>query len=158
MVRSVRPSMVRFATTWLSDAETAEDAVQDVLCKLWVIRSRLSAVRSFEALTRVMLRNRLVSILRKAHFATVSIDGLSEEEEPCEGDEASADLEEVLRLVRALPPLQQSILMMRHADGLEVEEIARLIDSSPDAIRANLSRARRRVKQQFLAKQQHEQD
>ena len=39
---------------------------------------------------------------------------------------------------------------MKHVDGYEVEEIASLTGSTPEAVRMNLSRARRRVKELFF--------
>jgi RNA polymerase sigma-70 factor (ECF subfamily) len=58
--------------------------------------------------------------------------------------------EEILNLVNALPDLQQAVLRMKHIEGLEVDEIARIINSNAVAVRANLSRARRKVKEQFM--------
>ena len=44
-----------------------------------------------------------------------------------------------MRLINKLPGLQQTILRMKHVDGFEVEEIARLTGSTPEAVRMNLS-------------------
>ncbi|MCD8185461.1 MAG: sigma-70 region 4 domain-containing protein [Rikenellaceae bacterium] len=55
-----------------------------------------------------------------------------------------------MRIVDALPELQQAVLRMRHIDELEVQEIAQLTGSNPEAVRMNLSRARRKVKEIFL--------
>ena len=46
--------------------------------------------------------------------------------------------------------MQQAVLRMKHLDGLEVGEIAELPGSTPEAVRMNLSRARRRVKEMFM--------
>jgi len=42
---------------------------------------------------------------------------------------------------------------MKHVDGFEVEEIAGLTGSTPEAVRMNLSRARKRVREQFFKMQ-----
>ena len=55
-----------------------------------------------------------------------------------------------VEVIGTLPDLQQSILRMKHLEGFEVEEIARLTGSTPVAVRTNLSRARKRVKEQFM--------
>ena len=44
-------------------------------------------------------------------------------------------------------------LRMKHVDGFEVEEIAGLTGSTPEAVRMNLSRARKRVREQFFKMQ-----
>ena len=45
---------------------------------------------------------------------------------------------------------EQAILRMKHIDGFEVEEIARLTGSTVIAVRTNLSRARKKVREQFM--------
>ena len=59
-------------------------------------------------------------------------------------------MEELLALISTLPNFQQAILRMKHIEGFEVEEIARLTGSTPVAVRTNLSRARKKVREQFL--------
>ena len=59
-------------------------------------------------------------------------------------------MQELLELISTLPDLQQSILKMKHIDGFEVEEIARITGSTAIAVRTNLSRARKKVREQFM--------
>ena len=59
-------------------------------------------------------------------------------------------MQELLDMIATLPDLQQSILKMKHIEGMEVEEIARLTGSNPIAVRTNLSRARKKVREQFM--------
>jgi RNA polymerase sigma-70 factor (ECF subfamily) len=42
---------------------------------------------------------------------------------------------------------------MKHIDGFEVEEIASITGSNPEAVRMNLSRARKKVKELFFKMQ-----
>jgi RNA polymerase sigma-70 factor (ECF subfamily) len=39
---------------------------------------------------------------------------------------------------------------MKHVDGFEVEEIAAITGSAPEAIRMNLSRARKKIREIFF--------
>ena len=48
-----------------------------------------------------------------------------------------------------VPTLQQTILRLRHIEGMEMREIAELTGSSEVAIRQTLSRARKALKQQY---------
>ena len=59
-------------------------------------------------------------------------------------------MDELLNLIADLPDLQQAVLRMKHVEGFEVEEIARLTGSNPIAVRTNLSRARKKVREEFL--------
>jgi RNA polymerase sigma-70 factor (ECF subfamily) len=53
--------------------------------------------------------------------------------------------ERVMEMIRTLPDKQQTILRMKHIDGMEVSEIARTTGMTEEAVRQNLSRARRRI-------------
>ncbi len=55
-----------------------------------------------------------------------------------------------MHIMEQLPGLQQTILRMKHIDGFEVKEIAELTGSTPEAVRVNLSRARKKVRDLFL--------
>ena len=56
----------------------------------------------------------------------------------------------MLRLMSKLPDAQKTVLRMKHLDGLETSEIARITGSSEESVRQNLSRARRKVMQMFI--------
>jgi translation elongation factor TU len=58
--------------------------------------------------------------------------------------------EKVMQLIATLPDAQQAILRMKHIDGLETSEIASITGSSEEAIRKNLSRARKRILKMFI--------
>ena len=57
---------------------------------------------------------------------------------------------EVDRVMSQLAPAQQAVMRMRHSEGLETEEIARIIGTTPANVRVLLCRARARVKSLFV--------
>ena len=59
-----------------------------------------------------------------------------------------------MAVIDTLPPLQQTILRLRHAEGMEMAQLAALIGSSEVALRKALSRARMAVRQKYT--QQYE--
>jgi RNA polymerase sigma-70 factor (ECF subfamily) len=54
------------------------------------------------------------------------------------------------KIIDALPPLQKAIITMKDIDEYEVEEIAGVTGSQPEAIRVNLSRARKKVREEYI--------
>ena len=56
----------------------------------------------------------------------------------------------VIKMISTLPDAQQTVLRMKHIDGLETSEIARITGSSEEAIRQNLSRARKKILKMFM--------
>ena len=144
----MRPALLRMAIRYLEDSDEAEDAVQDVLLKLWFLRDRLDQYRSVDALAIVITKHLCINRLRGVRIEKVDLEqGIS----IGGGENPEMKLvEEILEVIGTLPDLQQSILRMKHLEGFEVEEIARLTGSTPVAVRTNLSRARKRVKEQFM--------
>ena len=139
----MRPALLRMAIRYLENSDEAEDAVQDALLKLWFLRDRLDQYRSVDALAIVITKHLCINRLRGTRIEKVDLEqGIS-----IGGGE---NPEMILEVIGTLPDLQQSILRMKHLEGFEVEEIARLTGSTPVAVRTNLSRARKRVKEQFM--------
>ena len=55
----------------------------------------------------------------------------------------------VMQIIDTLPTLQQTIMRLRHVEGMEMSEIATLTGSSEVAVRKALSRARQAVRERF---------
>lgn len=151
--KRMRPALLRLALRYMEDADEAEDMVQEVLLKLWFLRHRLDQYKNLDALAMVITKHICCNHLRQRKLMTVTLEeGLSVGGD--EGPEMSLVREErmgeLLAMIETLPDLQQSVLRMKHIEGFEVEEIARLTGSTPVAIRTNLSRARKKVREQFI--------
>lgn len=129
------------------DGEEAEDVVQDALLRLWQLHDRLSM--PLDSLARVLVRNLSIDHLRRRK-SSVSIDKLDVVEA---APEADPRYERVMKLVDALPPVQQAVMRMRNMEGMEYEDIARLIGSTPQAVRQVVSRARRAILDKYKSAQ-----
>lgn len=152
-VLPVRERLLLYARKLLDDPDDAEDVVQEVFLKLWYTRDVLDRYQNLPALaTRIAQRlclNRLKTRGRMEGDLSECL-ALSDDTTPYTQLERKENVERVMRIIDMLPGLQQAILRMRHVDGLEVDEIAGLTGSTPEAIRMNLSRARKRVRDQFF--------
>ncbi len=149
----LRSQLLVYANHILNDREGTEDIIQEVFLKLWHIRKELDRYHAVPALafqiTKNLCLNRLKVRDRTGSFPEgydLSDNSLS----PHMALEQKDNVRHVMHIIDQLPGLQQSVLRMRHVDGFEVEEIAELTGSSPEAIRMNLSRARKRVKELFF--------
>ena len=149
----MRPALLRLAMHYTEDADEAEDVIQEVLLKLWFLRDRLDAYRSVDALAIVITKHLCLNRKRSVQAEKVSLEEGMEivcEDTPEQTLIREERMDELLELIAGLPNLQQAILRMKHVEGFEVEEIARMTGSTPIAIRTNLSRARKKVREQFL--------
>jgi RNA polymerase sigma-70 factor (ECF subfamily) len=153
-VLPISNKLLRFARQILQDEEEAKDVLQDIFLKLWQKREELVKVDNLEAFTFRMMRNRCLDVIRLRR--TVSLEVVKKnnrlEEESSDTDylenEEMAGL--VRRIITELPDLQRTIIHLRDIEQLEYEEIAEATNLNVNAIRVNLSRARKRVRDEIL--------
>lgn len=151
----LRDRLMSYALRLLGNRDDAEDIVQEVFFKLWFMRDDLDRYNHVQSLSLTITKHLSVNQLKKNEREYDSLDENIEADDfsPYTGLERKDELEQVLKIVNRLPDLQQSVLRMKHIDGLETNEIAALTGSSPEAVRMNLSRARKKVRDWFLDKQ-----
>ncbi len=151
MAPALRERIVGMAAR-ICPPDMADDVAQDTLMRLWTMRDRLDTYTSIEALAMVIARNRAIDLTRESAVVT-GLDGVERQElypapdEAMTASEASAEIDSILA---TLPSVQQSLLRMRHTEGMEIAEIAEITGSTPGAIRTALSRARQNVKELFM--------
>jgi RNA polymerase sigma-70 factor (ECF subfamily) len=153
LIRRIRRQLHREALRLLADNDEAEDVTQEAVLKLWAMRRQLDEYHSVEALAMVMVRR--LSLSRKRTAATISLTDcqqtdVSNDASPEELLIMQEEEAKVMQLIATLPDAQQAILRMKHIDGLETSEIASITGSSEEAIRKNLSRARKRILKMFI--------
>jgi len=155
-VLPLREELLFYAQRLIEDKDDSEDIIQEVFLKLWYMRGELNRYDNVAALsmtiTKHLCLNRL-KVRQRIYEDVKDVTLVSETPTPYFQLEQKDNLDKVMRIIDRLPDLQQTILRMKHIDGYEVEEIAELTGSTPDAVRMNLSRARRRVKDIFFKMQ-----
>jgi len=153
----IRPKLLAYARRLLGSMEEAEDIVQETLLKLWFMRQELLRYRQPSALAFVIAKNlslnHLKSCKRRCKNPETPISTANSPERIWQEKEQSR---QIMDVVAQLSGLQQAIIRMRHIEDKDVDEIAQLIGSSPEAVRMNLSRARRRIKDLFFKQHPHE--
>jgi len=153
-VLPISNKLLRFATQILQNEEEAKDVLQDVFLKLWQKRDELGKVENLEAFAFRMTRNRCLDLIRLRR--TISIDSLKKsgfrDEECSETDylDLTNSVDQVKRIIAELPDLQRTVIQLRDIEQLEYGEIAEATDLNVNAIRVNLSRARKKVRDEIL--------
>ena len=151
-VLSFREKLFRVALRYMQNTDDAEDAVQDVVLKLWKMNSKLAQYDSIEALAMTMMRNRCIDILRKENklsdLSVVHIQNRSTSDE--HRIEARSEVEILHRVMQDLPEMQRAVLHLREIEQYEFEEIAEVLGIEVNAIRVNLSRARKKMREELL--------
>ena len=135
----------------LSDAEAAEDALQDAFVRLWR-RYPVRNEKEAEALLSRTVRNASIDQLRKRK--TVPLDEDLPEEDVGENREALfRRIEEMVET--ELTDLQKLIIQRHEYESVTLEKIAEELGMQPPAVRMQLSRARKTIREQYR-KRYHE--
>nr|WP_026262270.1 sigma-70 family RNA polymerase sigma factor [Spirosoma panaciterrae] len=151
----VQGRLFRLAQLFLRNREEAEDALQDVLLRLWTNRQQLEAYTSIEALAVQMTKNlcldRLKAHARRKYTDESTLLGIQAEDASPYRQVEVADSADLMRtLIDDLPDQQKLILHLRDVEEYSFEEIEQVTGVSINNIRVILSRARQRLRQNYL--------
>lgn len=152
-VLPLREKLLNISWRMMDDKADAEDVVQEVFLKLWHIREKLDDYLSVEALAIQVTKNLALDKLRSRRPVGSDVDLLSLDSgfrNPAEQLEQQDAVERVRQLINKLPSLQQTIIRMKDVEGYELSEIAEITGTQVEAVRVNLSRARKKIREQFL--------
>ena len=155
-VLPLRKKLLNYARKLLNNTEEAEDIVQEVLLKLWCNRESLGKYQNIPGVSMQITKNLCINKLNEYNRHSIPIEehtgAFADYSTPLQKLEDRDNVDSVLKIIDHLPPLQQLILRMKHLEGYETEEIAKITGASEESVRMNLSRARRKVKELFLTK------
>ena len=140
----LRDKLHHIALKYLGSDEDAKDALQDTWLKL---RSKGEVETTIEARNKLVtvLRNVCIDHLRKAREipidVTVDIQAYRMDEEDI------GNLEQLLQ--EGLTPLQKEIFNLVTYEGFDYEEIAKQLSMSVEAVRMNMSRTRKKIRENY---------
>ena len=140
----LRDNLHHIALKYLGSDEDAKDALQDTWLKL---RSKGEVETTIEARNKLVtvLRNVCIDHLRKAREipidTTVDIQAYRMDEEDI------GNLEQLLQ--EGLTPLQKEIFNLVTYEGFDYEEIAKQLSMSVEAVRMNMSRTRKKIRENY---------
>ncbi|MBD5229398.1 MAG: sigma-70 family RNA polymerase sigma factor [Bacteroidales bacterium] len=131
---------------FLRNDEDARDALQDTFFKLW---------QNGPVETDTEARNKLFTVLRNICIdrlrrpATVSITEAETDSMTVQPD-FTEDMDRMESLLTAgLTDTQRHIYTLVARDGMEYEDIASALDMKVEAVRMNMSRARKKIKENY---------
>lgn len=145
----MRDELKGLARKLTGDDYSAEDLVQEVMLKLWSMRSVLDRYDNKKALAMTMLRNKFNDQWRHRQLEnrTIMANGITDDWHRTEAKD-EADLVRII--VEHLPELQKQIFKMKEIDGYDNSEIMQITGCTAESLRQNLSRARRRIREDFI--------
>ncbi|MBO6496516.1 sigma-70 family RNA polymerase sigma factor [Roseivirga sp.] len=160
-VLPLKDRLFRIAVHLLKSAEEAEDALQDVMVRLWDKRGQLKEYRSVEAFAVTVTKNRCLDKLKskkhKYHLDVQELEVDSGFESPYKRLELSESMQVMIRSFQELPEQQRLLITLRDLEGYSYEEIAEQTGLQVNNIRVGLSRARKAAREAYLKVADYEQ-
>ncbi len=151
----LRKNLLRMTKHFLHDEDDASDAIQEAFCRLWPTREKIKDEHEASALAVTTVKHICIDTLRKQK--RIQWNELDTDRDSPLTESAQEDMEqqEKFNLIRQiiesrLTPLQREILHMKDFEGREIEEIAREKGMQATAVRMNLSRARKTIREQYI--------
>lgn len=154
LVLPFKDKLYRMAKRLLVSSEEAEDAVQEVFLKLWKGKQRIENYKNPEAFAMTMTKNYCLDRLKSKQASNLKIvhSNYQNSENLQRTVEVNDGVSMVFKIMETLPEKQRMILQLRDVEQFEFHEISEMLDINETAIRVNLSRARKAVRDELLKK------
>lgn len=148
----LKNKMFRLACRLLSNRQEAEDAVQETYLKIWNMRSDLEKYKNIDGLMMTMTRNLCLDTLKskKNKFASLNTQiNAADSINPHRQSEVSDSVQNVKQIMKRLPEQQKTIIQLRDIEGYEFDEIMKITGFDLNYVRVNLSRGRKKIKEEI---------
>lgn len=146
----MRDELKGLARKLTGDDYSAEDLVQEVMLKLWSMRYELDRYDNKRALAMTMLRNKFSDQWRHDRLESGKTLTAELASDDWHRDEARDEAGLIRIIVEHLPELQRQIFKMKEIEGYESSEIIKITGCTAESLRQNLSRARRKIREDFI--------
>lgn len=153
MVMPLKDKVFRFSKRLLVSTEEAEDATQELFLKLWRNREKISSYKNIEAFAMTMTKNYCFDRLKSKQANNMSLVHSNYREKGTTLDrrtELNDSVSIVHKLIDNLPEQQRMIIQLRDIEQYEFDEIGKMLDIKPTAVRVALSRARKTIREQLI--------
>ena len=154
-ILAVQDSMFRLAKRLLTSTEEAEDAVQEVLGKLWQNMNTLTSISNLEGYAMTMIKNYCLDRLKSKQAAQLRLVHYKHDRAAGSLDQQIDDRDsvaQVLDFLEELPEQQKLVLQLRDVEQYDFETIAQITEG---AVRVALSRARKTIRKKLIKAHQY---
>ena len=146
----LRPVLLRIGISFFGDEDDAEDAVQEAMLRLWVVRDRLQP--PYQPIVIRIARHCYTDMLRRRKLGTLTMDGaLTKDAEPSHNSNPHTQMVEqenvewLWQRMEKMPEAQRRIFQAFYEDGLSADEIARIVGIKVHSVRTVLAAVRKQL-------------
>lgn len=155
VVLPFKDKVFRLAKRLLVSREEAEDATQELVFKLWKNKEKLKDYKNVEAFAMTMTKNYCYDRLKSKQASNLTLIHSNYKEKETSLDkkiEFRDSVSQVHRLIEKLPEQQKIIIQLRDIEEYDFDEISKMVDMKPTAVRVALSRARKTIREELIKK------
>lgn len=139
------------------DEETLKDIVQEVFLSIFSSRVSFASVRHLKGYLLQSVKNRLYDLYKSAAYrracpleaASGFALGVNVLDEMLDREQQTLLKKKVEKLLSVLTDRQKEVLFLRYTQELEYEEIARILEMTEPGARKLLSRAVKRLREEY---------
>lgn len=146
--------LYRLALRLLNNSQEAEDAVQETIIKIWKKMQAGDPIQHPEAMAMTITKNYCLDQLKSRRWNESSLDQSIYSSEITSANAADQlmlkETENTIdQILNHLPEQQKIIFHLRETEALDFDEIEAITGMNKNAIRVNLSRARKHIRLQL---------
>lgn len=147
LFREYEHPLYLFAFKLLKSDVAAQDIIQDVFLKLWLIRDKISEIKSISSFLYKLTENKVIDHLRatasdqKKRQALWSRLRQSQEENVGTYLETKEYHTVIQQAIEQLPPQRRAVYLLSTAEDKARKEVAALLDISPHTVKNQLAKA-----------------
>ncbi|GJQ03635.1 RNA polymerase sigma factor [Capnocytophaga canimorsus] len=156
-LKSVAPfqdKIFRFAKRLLISTEEAQDALQEVLLKLWQQHQNQHGIKNLEAFAMTLTKNWCFDKLKAKSTDNLSLSHFQYDAKSENSLQKQVETNDMVNLVKQLidqlPEQQRMIIQLRDIEQYEFEEIEEITGIKQATLRVILSRARKSIREQMV--------
>jgi RNA polymerase sigma-70 factor (ECF subfamily) len=158
-VMPARDKMYRLAKSILGGRDDAEDVVQETLVKIWNKNIDINNIESIESFAFKCVKNLCLDRIKinKNRQKLLELNTSDAPQSTPEKSTENKDAMEKIKLIMArLPEKQRIILHLRDIEGLTNGRISEIMGIKSEAVRTNLSRARKFIRETLIKEYKYE--
>jgi RNA polymerase sigma-70 factor (ECF subfamily) len=147
LVELYQPRLRYYLRKMLREANSAEDALQEVWLDVFRAVSRLAAAGAFRAWLYRIARDRALRELRKRRTPLQPLEGIEQVAgRPEETEFTAEDVERIHTALDELVAEQREVLVLRYIEDMSYDEIARVVGCQVGTVRSRLHYAKRALR------------
>ncbi|MCF6351005.1 MAG: sigma-70 family RNA polymerase sigma factor [Flavobacteriaceae bacterium] len=153
LIMPFKDKLYRLALRYLISKDAAEDAIQEVVLKLWKNKEKLNTYKNVEAFAMTMTKNYCLDILKAKNTTNLKLVHNNYKDKNISLDkqiELTDTISIVQKLLNELPEKQRIIMQLRDIEQYSFEEIGKILEIRQTAIRVSLSRARKTIRENLI--------